>query len=116
MLVNGKQIELRRGDKIAAFCQIILETMPETEDDKIDPVVVDRLKKKVISESREIAAEIIGGDILPKDTINQIAQTTAILRLTGEFTDFIKLLMSTPEGRGMLQSITYAAKQISDRK
>jgi hypothetical protein len=117
MLIEGKPIQMRTGDLIAAFCEVILETQPPDEKgETIDRPEVDKIKKRILSESRDIAIEITNMDIVPQSTIHQIANITASLRLTGLLTAGIKQMMDTIEGRGMMMNLTAAATAIRKRE
>lgn len=117
MLIEGKPIDMRTGDLIAAFCEVILETQPpDGKGETIDRTAVDRIKKRIISESRDIAIEVTNMDIVPQSTIHRIANITASLRLTGLLTFGIKQMMETVEGRGMMMNLTSAAAAIRKRE
>jgi hypothetical protein len=117
MLIEGKPIDMRRGDLIAAFCEVILETQPPDEKgETLNRVDVDKIKKKILSESRDIAIEVTNMDIVPKGTIDKIANITASLRLTGYLTSIIRDMMETVEGRGMMMNLTSAAAAIKKRE
>lgn len=115
MIIGGDQIEARFCDTIVAFCEAVAESIPEDENHKIDKEVVDKLKRRIKNQSREVAIEIMGDDAVTDSAIREVVNVTSSIRLAGELTKVIKSMMANPVSKHTLEAITKATVAIDVR-